>query len=77
MYRKTKFLEVLQDIREEMSREADYDVLTLTEIARVGRTDGAKAPGRRNSEGLEEDKQSFKNRRPKTEDPNLVYGNRI
>ena len=36
MYRKPKFLEVLHEIREEMSREADYDVELLTEMARSG-----------------------------------------
>jgi hypothetical protein len=37
MYRKPRFLEVLHEIREEMSREADYDVDLFTEMVRVGR----------------------------------------
>jgi hypothetical protein len=37
MYRKPKFLEVLHAIREEMSREADYDVELFAEIVRTGK----------------------------------------
>jgi hypothetical protein len=36
MYRRPKFLEVLHAIREEMSREADYDVDLFAEIVRSG-----------------------------------------
>ena len=36
MYRKPKFLEALHAIREEMSREADYDVELFAEMARSG-----------------------------------------
>lgn len=36
MYRKPKFLEVLHEIREEMSREADYDVVLFAEMVRSG-----------------------------------------
>jgi hypothetical protein len=34
MYRRQKFLEVLHEIREEMSREADYDVELFVEMVR-------------------------------------------
>lgn len=37
MYRRPKFLEVLHEIREEMSREADYDVDLFAEMVRSGR----------------------------------------
>ena len=37
MYRKPRFLEVLHEIREEMSREADYDVDLFTEMVRSNR----------------------------------------
>ncbi len=37
MYRKPLFLEVLHRIREEMSREADYDVELFAEMVRSGR----------------------------------------
>ena len=36
MYRKPRFLEVLHAIREEMSREADYDVELFAEMVRSG-----------------------------------------
>ena len=36
MYRKPKFLEVLHAIREDMSREADYDVDLFAEMVRSG-----------------------------------------
>jgi hypothetical protein len=36
MYRKPKFLEELHAIREEMSREADYDMELFAEMARTG-----------------------------------------
>lgn len=40
MYRRPKFLEILHEIREEMSREADYDMDLFAELARSGK--GAK-----------------------------------
>ena len=36
MYRKPLFLEVLHAVREEMSREADYDVELFAEMVRAG-----------------------------------------
>ena len=36
MYRRPRFLEVLHAIREEMSREADYDMELFAESARTG-----------------------------------------
>jgi hypothetical protein len=36
MYRRTLFLETLHSIREEMSREADYDVDLFAEMVRTG-----------------------------------------
>ena len=36
MYRKPRFLEMLHAIREEMSREADYDVELFAEMTRSG-----------------------------------------
>ncbi|MBC7901377.1 MAG: hypothetical protein H7070_15140 [Saprospiraceae bacterium] len=38
MYRRSKFLEVLLEIRQEMAREADYDVDFFAEIARSGKS---------------------------------------
>ena len=37
MYRRPKFLEILLELREEMSREADYDVDLFAEIIRSGK----------------------------------------
>lgn len=37
MYRRPKFLEVLLDIRQEMARQADYDVDLFAEMVRAGR----------------------------------------
>ena len=37
MYRRPKFLEVLHEIREEMSREADYDIDLFAELVRAGK----------------------------------------
>ena len=36
MYRRPKFLEILHEIREEMSREADYDTELFAEMVRSG-----------------------------------------
>ena len=36
MYRRPKFLEVLLNVREEMAREADYDVDRFAEMVRSG-----------------------------------------
>lgn len=37
MYRRPKFLEVLLEIRQAMSREADYDVDLFAEMTRSGK----------------------------------------
>ncbi len=37
MYRRPKFLEILLEIRQEMSREADYDVDLFAEMVRSGK----------------------------------------
>ena len=36
MYRRTKFIEILHEIRQEMAAEADYDPVLLTENVRSG-----------------------------------------
>jgi len=58
MYRKPRFLEVLHAIREEMSREADYDVDLFAEMVRLG-----IAP----QHGPERVIRGFKTRAPKAE----------
>ena len=37
MYRKSKFLSILNAIRQEMSREADYDIELFAEMVRSGK----------------------------------------
>ncbi len=59
MYRRPKFLEVLHAIREEMSREADYDVDLFTEFVRSGV---------RPAHGPERSIRGFKSRAPRAED---------
>ena len=45
MYRRPKFLEVLHAIREEMSRECDYDVDLFAEMVRSNQTGQMPAHG--------------------------------
>lgn len=40
MYRRSKFLEVLIEIRQEMAREADYDLDLFAVMVRSGRKGG-------------------------------------
>jgi hypothetical protein len=40
MYRRPKFLEVLLEIRQEMARQADYDVDLFAEMVRSGKFSG-------------------------------------
>lgn len=49
MYRRPKFLEILLEIRQEMSRSADYDVDLFAEMTRSG-----KFPARLHSFSTEE-----------------------
>jgi hypothetical protein len=37
MYRRPKFLEILLEIRQEMARQADYDVDLFAEMVRAGK----------------------------------------
>jgi hypothetical protein len=59
MYRKPRFLEVLHTIREEMSREADYDVDLFTEMVRSGV---------RPAQGPVRNLRGFKSRAPRVEE---------
>jgi len=62
MYRRPRFLEVLHAIREEMSREADYDVDLFAEMVRSGA---------RPTHGPERIIRGFKSRAPIAEDTNV------
>lgn len=59
MYRRPKFLEMLHAIREEMSREADYDVDLFAELVRSGL---------RPAFGPERRIRGFKSRAPRAEE---------
>jgi hypothetical protein len=59
MYRRPKFLEVLHAIREEMSREADYDVDLFAELVRSGI---------RPAHGPERRIRGYKSRAPRAEE---------
>jgi hypothetical protein len=59
MYRKPRFLEELHAIREEMSREADYDVELFAEMARTGA---------RPQHGAERNIRGFKSRAPRADE---------
>jgi len=56
MYRRPRFLEVLHAIREEMSREVDYDVDLFSEMVRSGA---------RPAHGPERNIRGFKSRVPR------------
>ncbi len=62
MYRRPKFLEVLHAIREEMSREVDYDVDLFAEMVRSGV---------RSQYGPERNIRGFKSRAQRESNPNL------
>jgi len=59
MYRKPRFLEELHAIREEMSREADYDVELFAEMTRTGTQP---------RHGPERNIRGFKSRAPRADD---------
>ena len=44
MYRRPKFLEILLEIRQEMAKEADYDVDLFAENARSGQAAKVASP---------------------------------
>jgi hypothetical protein len=69
MYRRPKFLEVLHEIREEMSREADYDMDLFAEMVRNGE---GKKPSEKGKK-ISDDERLTTARRPLT----TVYGNRF
>lgn len=52
MYRRPKFLEVLLDIRQEMAREADYDVDLFAEMTRAGTFPDAVRRSIQDDEGI-------------------------
>jgi hypothetical protein len=69
MYRRPKFLEVLHKIREEMSREADYDMETFAEMVRNEEGKKQKEKGKSSND----ERHLTNSNRPLT----TVYGNRF
>jgi hypothetical protein len=67
MYRRPKFLEVLHAIREEMSREVDYDVDLFAEMVRSGI---------RPSHGAERVIRGFRSRAPRDGEDNESFQRR-
>ncbi len=59
MYRRPKFLEVLLEIRQEMSRAADYDVDLFAEMIRSGKF--AKNTNRHDLSDAKETEETKKN----------------
>lgn len=62
MYRRSKFLEVLIEIRQEMAREADFDTDLFAEMIRSGRKGDGLQPHSiiEKAEKDEQDKKSAK-----------------
>jgi hypothetical protein len=57
MYRRPKFLEILHEIREEMSGEADYDVDLFAEIVRSGKGSRFNFDDPKNTNSLESEEK--------------------
>ena len=66
MYRRPKFLEVLLEIRREMSREADYDVDLFAEMIRSGRFSKGENNFVLSDNQTAENKQQDANRKPQS-----------
>lgn len=47
MYRRPKFLEILDEVRQQMSREADYDVDLFAELIRSGQENRKRKAGKK------------------------------
>ena len=67
MYRRPRFLEALHAIREEMSREVDYDVDLFAEMVRSGV---------RPTRGRERNIRGFKSSAPRAEEKNGTAAHR-
>ena len=67
MYRRPKFLEVLLEIRQDMSREADYDVDLFAEMVRSGEISNGKTGYQLNGLKKDEEKREEQIQNPKSE----------
>jgi hypothetical protein len=87
MYRRPKFLEILHEIREQMSREANYDAGAFADLVRNNPASGREESAENNADAARDDGQVFKDRESETEDrrrrrrasssSKIVYGNRF
>lgn len=82
MYRRPKFLEILHEIREQMSREANYDAGSLADLVRNNSAQAREENDESDAgAAARNDEQNFKDREPETEDcrrrRKIVYGNRF
>ncbi len=68
MYRRPKFLEILLEIRQEMSREADYDVDLFAEMVRSG-----KFAENKNYYDVSDAKSDEKNQTSQTDASNVKF----
>lgn len=59
MYRRPKFLEILLEIRQEMSREADYDVDLFTEMVRSGKFSDLQTHSEKQLKSIETNESSL------------------
>ena len=59
MYRRPKFLEVLLEIRQAMSREADYDIDLFAEMVRSGKFKSVEALNFKLETPIAENRQPF------------------
>lgn len=57
MYRRPKFLEILLEIREQMSRDADYDMDLFTEMVRSGKISDSEKTYNLNKENKDSDQE--------------------
>ena len=67
MYRRPKFLEILLEIRQDMSREADYDVDLFAEMVRSGEISNGKTGYQLNGLKKDEEKREEQIQNPKSE----------
>ena len=72
MYRRPKFLEVLLEIRQEMSREADYDVDLFAEMVRSGKNGTNEY-----LYNIDENSDTELNRKLNIKHRKFKYGNRL
>jgi hypothetical protein len=66
MYRRPRFLEIIIAIREEMAREADFDVDLLVENVRTGHRAARRTSHSLKAEDANGKRQELKSAKPRT-----------